>query len=382
MLSICYWWYNNVATIAATLFFLSCLLYFKRPHAAWTQVSYVVSLALLGLMKPNVAFPAALAGIVCTFVAASEKTRVLILTFSAVAMNIAFLAANHVSLFGMMTTYLGVADTRGFATVGLDMMQREDVPRLLVCELILAIPFLAWWPQFRTALRQRNHRDLAYVLLLLSAPAVSLFAMCTNMDLKDVEWPLPLCFGVVLLDAGAADIHVRWRKIFLCFVLALMASDLYLGAIRDRVRMIGPFFTTNETLQPGLSFFGNMQASRTFYDVNQELREILPVAPRPVFFGPRMEFGYAAFGLPSPAHLPVGWDPGTTFPLSEQPEILQAWHDHCFEILIFSKHDFTYYSAEFVKTIRQSYELNDDWPRLTVLRRRSSTACTAPIGQR
>ena len=46
VLSLSFWWYNNVTAIVATVFLLSCLVYLERPAGAGPQSSYVSSLAL------------------------------------------------------------------------------------------------------------------------------------------------------------------------------------------------------------------------------------------------------------------------------------------------------------------------------------------------
>ena len=403
MLTICYWWYNPVTAITAAIFFLSCLLYLKKPNAFWPQASYVASLAIFGLMKPNVAFLLAAGCILCALIVVSSRARLLILSFLAIGVNLTFLALNHVSPSGMIASYLGVAGSRGVTIIGLEMMETPEVVRLVLCLSVLALPFLVWWPRFLDAARKaaaaiqaqsasrfavRNsapgkadYRGLAYSLLLLGGPAASLYAMCTNAELKDVDCSLLLCFGLVLFVAERTSDRARLARVYLCFVLASVPCDLYLGVVRYRVRMIQDFFSAKEEvpLPPGVPFFGDMLAGQAIHDVVQEVQEILPVCPRPVFFGPRMEFAYAAFRLPSPPHMPLAWwYPGTTFGENDEPIVLKDWSDQCFETLIFSKHDFLDYSRKFLLMIQSSYDLDDGWDRITVLRRRGTAVCTAP----
>jgi hypothetical protein len=378
MLSVCYWWYNNVTEIAAAVFFLSCLLYLRHSDKIGPQASYIVSLALLGLMKPNVALPMAASGVLCTWLAASRRTRVLTMTVSAVGLNVVFLMSNRVDLGALIASYRAVAGTRGFTAAGIDMMTTPELIRFVVCVVFLMVPLPAWWPRFQAALKQAEYHDLARCLLLLSGPVVSVYAMFTNMELKDVEWPLLFCFGLVSFSTAWPNSSARAARTFFCFVLALAVSDLYLGATRYRVALVGDFFMKeNVPLPPGIPFFGGMQAGLGFHNRLQQVQEILPFCPRPVFFGPRMEFGYAAFGLPSPPHLPVGWTPGTTFDADDEPAILQTWQDQCFGTLIYSKDDFTYYSSDFTDLIESMYEKDESKDRLTIFRRSGTAACNA-----
>jgi hypothetical protein len=377
LLTVSYWWYNNVTMIVATIFFLSCLLFLQRPESRAAQISFLAALALLGLMKPNVAGPAAASGIFCCWLGAPRRTWLLLLTFLATGVDLVFLTTNHVDLSGLIASYLSVAGTRGFTANGMLMMGLSDVLRLAAGLLVLALPLAAWWPRFLDAARTRSERDLARSLLLLSAPAVSLFAMCTNMELKDVEFPLCYCFGLVLTIAGSRIERADWVRTYLCFVLVLAAFDIYLGAVRYRVQLVGDFFSSQEEvpLPSGIPLFGNMAASQALSEAVQEAQRVVATSPRPVFFGPRMEFGYAAFRLPSPAHWPVQWVPGTTFPRDAQGDALQSWQNQCFQTLIFLKNDYTDYPSLFRRNLITLYDQKNDWAGLTVFRRKSAAAC-------
>ena len=381
ILTISYWWHNSVAMMAATVFFLACMLYLQRPQGVGPQASYVMALALLGLMKPNVAFPAAASGILCTLLGAPARARVLILTSLAVGVNLAFLAANQVNPAAMVAGYLSIASTRGFTNVGMLIMGIADAVRLVVCASVLAIPFVLWCPRFLAAARKAaaekaGYRDLAQSLLLFSAPAVSIFAMFTNMELKDVEFPLLFCFGLILVGTGSRDDQARLARTYFCFVLALAAFDLYLGVVRYRVQLVGDFFSSEDVPLPsGVPLFGNMRASKLFHDVIEETQGIVALSPRPIFFGPRMEFAYAASRLPSPAHLPVWWHPGTSFNVDDQSDILQTWRNQCFPTLIFFKNDYTYYTPEFRMNLIKLYDRDESSARISVFRRRAGEGC-------
>jgi hypothetical protein len=60
-----------------------------------------------------------------------------------------------------------------------------------------------------------------------------------------------------------------------------------------------------------------------------------------VFFGPRMEFGYAVFGRRPLEGLPLLWDPGNMFSPERLPALLLRFQQHDPDVLIFVKNDFT-----------------------------------------
>jgi hypothetical protein len=97
-----------------------------------------------------------------------------------------------------------------------------------------------------------------------------------------------------------------------------------------------------------------------------QIGRALSANPAPVFLGPRLEFAYAAFGIPSPRRLPLYWQPGTSFARSQEPAMLKRWSKRRFPTLIFLRSyicssndkncdDFTYYSPQFLDMIHNRY---------------------------
>ena len=82
LLTLDFWWYNNVTAIVATVAFLSSLAFLKRPRSASSQLSWVISFALLCLIKPNVGglLVSGLAGLV--LVATRHRARFAVLTLA------------------------------------------------------------------------------------------------------------------------------------------------------------------------------------------------------------------------------------------------------------------------------------------------------------
>jgi hypothetical protein len=363
-----YWWYNSVTTVAATLLFLSCLLYLKEGPRAGTQISYVASLALTGLMKPNVAGPVICVSVILLFLAMPSKIRVLALSAAATAVALAILALNHVSVAGMISSYFMVLRQRGAAqTGGFYDVTRQDQLRTLVLLAPLLLPYLAWWPPFREAIASRDRRRIAFLLLLLAALGLSSVAMKTNGDIKDVEWPLVICSGVLLLREVVLNprFGARWTilvRVYACALLVLAFADLYLGATRYRVLLIGQhnFFEWQQPLpNPGTSFFAGMRASPRLHDAMTGIAQALQKDPGTTFFGPRLDFAYAAFRLPPPKDLPIWWDPGTAYAREDDPAMIEVWRQRRFQTFICLDNDTTFYSPLFVKLIESTYTRED-----------------------
>jgi len=102
MLTLCFWWYNNSVLILAAVFFLACLAYAGKPQLLAVQATYVASLTLLSLMKPNVAGVAIAGGVLVLLLVTERKGRLLLLTLAATATAVLFLLLNHVSIPAMI----------------------------------------------------------------------------------------------------------------------------------------------------------------------------------------------------------------------------------------------------------------------------------------
>ncbi len=187
-----------------------------------------------------------------------------------------------------------------------------DLARVVLYVAVLAFPLWFIVSNCFSAIQRREYRRVARELLFLFAALVSAFGMFSNGELKDVEWSVWIAVDAVLLF-GTRAAAVRSRRFYLAFFAAIVFSDLYMGAVRYRVFSTGPhmYFEWNDSNQsPGVPFFRNLKASTRFNNVVDQVGETLKTNPQPVFFGPRMEFAYAAFGLPSPRHIPLFWTPG------------------------------------------------------------------------
>jgi hypothetical protein len=76
--------------------------------------------------------------------------------------------------------------------------------------------------------------------------------------------------------------------------------------------------------------------------VLQQVEDALDRYPsNKVFFGPRMEFSYAAFRREPPRGLPIWWHPGSSFAISDMVGVLHALENGDFDLLIFLKDDHT-----------------------------------------
>ena len=137
---------------------------------------------------------------------------------------------------------------------------------------------------------------------------------------------------------------VKASSYFIGFYALLVVASVLIGATRWRGVMVanppelpGALVETN-----AVDFFRNFhisaRAARMAEETKDSLERFLSAEARKsrdkVFFGIRMEYGYAAFAQHSPEDLPLYWARGTTYRDEQVPEITQKFIDHRFELCI------------------------------------------------
>jgi hypothetical protein len=90
-LPLCFWSHSSLTTVSASIFYLSCLLFLSEPDSRTAQISFSLSLFLLGLMKPNTALSLIVGGLVILFLFGPRKRRLALLTISAAGGILIFL---------------------------------------------------------------------------------------------------------------------------------------------------------------------------------------------------------------------------------------------------------------------------------------------------
>jgi hypothetical protein len=385
-----YFWHNSIASIAGAIFLLTCILYLKWPDWRPAQLSYVVSLGLLAMMKANTALPLMIGATILLLIVTPSKVRFLALNVVALAGVLLVFAANHISLPGLIASYRSAAQARGLTIIGWRVGNPVTMLRVIIyISIMLFVPLIRWCGLCIAAWRSRSLGSIALPGLLILGPIVGILAMSTNWEMKDTDYPLLICFCALMLwrdDAvkgikagggkslAAAIVFSPWTpRIYITLLSGLMITHVCVGYNRHRVEPAEHQFfewTDNEN-NPGVPYFQHMRASRTLKDVVSESRDVLRTHPGPVFFGPAMEFGYAAFSLPSPRHVPVWWHTGTSYAVADTGAVVEAWRQNKFQTLIFVKlEEDSHLPQAIQQDIATLYVREDQWPHLIVFRRR------------
>ena len=225
-------------------------------------------------------------------------------------------------------------------------------------------------------LRQREWRPVTLSFFFLLGPVIAAYGVATNGEARQVECTLLLVAGAVVAF-GLRLNRPTVTRIYIALLLASVAGDLYQGAQRLRIYDGGPhqFFEWQDNgnlIATGA--LKNIRVSSTMIRVEDQIGGILQREPGPYWFGPRLDFNNAVFHLPMPEHLPAWWHPGTAFPRSDVPGLLDLWQRQHYQTLIFlrddPKLDYMFYPQPFLDLIHRNYVADDSLPSLTIYRRR------------
>jgi hypothetical protein len=107
----------------------------------------------------------------------------------------------------------------------------------------------------------------------------------------------------------------------------------------------------------------------TEIQVDRALRE---ERPKNVYFGPRMQWAYAAFGIESPADQLVWWDPGVSCPLSDEAAWVKKWQAAKFDAVVLIENDRTRMPAALCDTIQSNYVRLLDYSPATYWKRKTT----------
>ncbi len=419
-----FWWYNPITAVAAVLYTLSAMYWLHRPGERSAVASYAAALLLMATMKPNVA-GILIPGIsVILFISPRHRWKVVGVSLGAFAFFLVLLLMNHLSFTGMLAGYLSVARRGASLKQFLQFISPMSKDAALTEAASLVLPVVLVLGQGRKTLRspgpwipaivllgglyvfithnEQNLVGLASIVLSvvmalclgrktlcslgpwipMTALLGGLYGFFTNGEQKLVDLTSVLLAAILLVaqlrrpviprEGPVFQMPVWWNRYLTLLCVVFGAAGLALGFVRDRVRTTGPmqFFEYNDskhTLTDG--FFKGLHCGDIFDEILKEEAEVLRREPSStVWFGPRMQWGYAAFGRQSPLHEPVIWDPGVMLAVSDRDFYFNNFLQSRRQLLILFKNDLSAYAQNETQRILQQYDVDQSFPLLTLLR--------------
>jgi hypothetical protein len=345
-----YWWYNTLTTTAACIYHLSLVALSLHPRRLATNVSCVLAMTLLAGCKPNIALPLLVFSGPLLVLATRSFARATALVAVPVALTWALLALAGLSPLQVWSSYRDVAGR------GLTLHTFRDIVQVME-------PWKLFWLLFfgsgcvvvslAAMISLRVYRTLPGIAAVVTWGAATL-GVLTNGENKLVDMTIMLCATWATYAAARQTGH-EWRAVprttyaalgYCLVTLCVLWTGfgLFVAATRDRVEDIGPFYAPHYSVRkPSTPFFAALKASDEFIVVEQQISHVLKtLQPQSVFFGPRLQWAYAAFGLPSPPREPVWWHAGVSYRISMEGDFIKAWQDNKHDVLIFYRDDFVY----------------------------------------
>lgn len=224
----------------------------------------IMAMGMLGMSAADLAF---------TYTAVAGRARP-----GVEMLDVVFGSRVHQVLIAILLVQTGIA---------LWLMRRDwraqQRPYLLGCLLVAALPVVTDWDS------KMNNMALPLFVLML------LFYQDTQAGLLSRLWPAP---GSALPREAGASPHETPEPTVLFLLALVLAWAVWAGYGRERMGGVGPFFElpANERITGG--YFDGLATGKRMATIVREIGIAVPVAqsgtpvPR-VFFGPRIEFGYA-----------------------------------------------------------------------------------------
>ena len=363
--------HSLMTAVGGQVLILSAMCFSRNIPSRGIDISLAVSIGAMLLMKPNAAAPLVLGVGAVLLVGSPEKKRMAFILLAGAAGAGILLLLNHINPFEVMWSYLGVSGRAkpDKLFVELDAWDRVGVSGQLVVALIPVI--------FSSGLRQTSGKaeNRTFVGICWVAFFVGLYSMTTNWDIKlgDLTyWILAITAYPLLTKSHrfAARAASAW-----CLFVFLGVGIAY-GVCRTRNRHVGygTFFEWKTLSHPvPIPFFRDLIAGSNLHRVVRESMDAVSLLPdRSVFFGPCMEFLYAALKIEPPRGLPIWWHPGSSYPLDQEPEIDSRWSQLEFGTLIFLRGNFTRIPLAIQNSISRDYEQCAGFPDLSVFVRRKA----------
>jgi hypothetical protein len=311
--SFSWWWYNQVTAIVLALYFGSVTFLLLEPKDRFARISFWAAVALTALAKPNTA--GILLVLTHVLLLTDSRTRIFVLlaSSSAALADLFFLLLHHITPVLLLQNYLGLVQRLVSVDSVLHCLSLSNNVDLIWMSVFFVVTLGCLLVTVQPSLRARR-LYLAFWLMFLIALVVGLVGAGTNSESKINELTCLVMFAPFL---GS---FLTWRDFWwpsYGFVFYFVVTALIVGVFRLRVFSIGPSCFAEHTAlkrmeEPAL--FRGMMAGPRLFEVISEAEAFLrgkdfsSSSGKKIFFGPRIDFLYAAFHLPVESGLPLWWE--------------------------------------------------------------------------
>jgi len=362
-----YWWYNSITTVIAVIFTLSLYINIQKHAFVYSSISFVLSLLLLVMTKPNISATLILGLVFCIVLFRNLRVKLLLVSAISFILYILLLQYFGTSIIQLISAYLSIAD-RGFS-LSQFMQDMSFMEKILYSFIIIAVLFPILFVNLKLLVKNINAKLIVLVLAIFAG----VYGFIVNGENKLVDIPL-IYISIFLIYSEFNYKNKLFFKYYTLLGVFLISLALGLGFVRDRVKAIGygVFFeykTSNTFYKDG--FFKGIKSGEVF---NVTLKDLDYINGKleldKLWFGPRMQWAYAYLNIKPPINQPSWWHPGVSFPRSKELYYFDIWKSLNFKYLIFYQSDITYLPTYMITYIKSNYRYLGGGRYLTILVKR------------
>jgi hypothetical protein len=326
LILVSYWWYNPITNMTVVLYGACVASVLLHPGKVWLWVSLCAALLLAALMKPNVSGIAIIGGTGSLLLNPRTRWWACVVSLIAFAFWLDILWVQYSNLIEVLGAYFSVA-SRGMTTqYFLEGLYTLDkcLAWLCVCLVLPGWVRAAW---LKRPLRRRPAFMVLAGFLLLAC----LYGFFNNAEAKLVDLPVGVLAATILLGEVQADgrslrFSTGWLSYLVLICSIFTFASLGHAVIRHRTipGAMGIYYEYH-TQEPAIAsgFFKGLHTGhnlRVTLDALSNLCRTQNVAH--IYFGPCLQWAYAAYDLPSPKGQPPWYDPGMSFPRSDEKSVM------------------------------------------------------------
>jgi hypothetical protein len=376
-----FWWHNPLAGLLGAL---ACLLFVEADRNRLTLAGFGIALGALLASKPNLAVPVCAVLVAAMFLPRAyggmERRAALWVIAACALVFVAICVASGQGPLDYWHSVAQIAEKRSGVIVFWHEPQSWDTPLRVArsvsfLALALAVGAIGLrmlslaesWRQAHARSSSPGPQAFRRALAAIAAVAGTVPALLFNGDWYHPS--LPCLLGVLLLMAPAEAAPLRKGQltratavlsaVLLAILAWISAAD---GLERARVFTTGPkmFWEPQERLaRIDGGFFDGMAAGPILSGFLREAgAATAALRPKHAFFGPRVEFGYASFGLEPPKGVPLWMDPAAAWPQGDEQRMAALFAKGELEVLFFldaRRPDVTYMPRPVLEEIVRRY---------------------------
>jgi hypothetical protein len=380
------WSHDWTSAVIAALFYTAVLAWREHPDGPSLGAIFLLGVVLL-LSKANYAgvyYVLALVGLIAADLNAPKIgiRKNLVLFGSMIPAAVAALLACRISPLALFRSYLEAGDrvlSARHAITYLLLNQSWEVKQtvaLLLPALVCVVYIfrLRWCSGRKDAdsfvLTVRiSRREMAWLPLLAIGPTAAVIAMATNNSYRMGELPPALislaCLYVIFRDSRWTRLRRLAARGLLLSVVAMAGNSIRLSVTRfsQSEHLEGNFYDPRGLVSiSAWPYFDGLMAGPKLAAVLLEMQGVLrdqgylgkPNAK--VYIGPRIDFGYAVFGIRPVPGLPLWWESYSNADLPKTQVMVERFKQAGYERIILLQGDHTFFPATLVDYIRSSYQ--------------------------